>query len=105
MFPPVRQTGSRTLEIAAGIKNILNYRMGGGSTFDLQFEQLDPSVRFTGNGSILPGSDGLVLPFEAVNLKAVDIKIVKIFETNVLQFLQVNNISATASFVAWENRS
>ena len=93
VFPPVRQTGSRTLEIVAGIKNILNYRMSEGSSFDLQFEQLNPSVRFTGNGNILPGSDGLVLPFEAVNLKAVEVKIVKIFETNVLQFLQVNALA------------
>lgn len=92
VYPPVRQTGSRTLEIAAGIRNVVNYRMPEGSTFDLAFEQLNPSVRFTGNGNILPGSDGLVLPFEAVNLKAVDIKIVKIFESNVLQFLQVNTI-------------
>lgn len=93
VYPPVRQTGSRTLEIEAGVRNVLNYRMSDGSTFDLAFEQLNPSVRFTGNGSILPGSDGLVLPFEAVNLKAVDIKIVKIFETNVLQFLQVNTLA------------
>ncbi|HEX8060387.1 MAG TPA: MG2 domain-containing protein, partial [Cyclobacteriaceae bacterium] len=92
VYPPVRQTGSRTLEVEAGVRNILNYKMADGSTFDLAFEQLNPSVRFTGNGSILPGSDGLVLPFEAVNLKAVDIKIVKIFESNVLQFLQVNNL-------------
>jgi uncharacterized protein YfaS (alpha-2-macroglobulin family) len=90
VYPPVRQTGSRSLEIAAGIRNVLNYRMSEGSQFDLAFEQLNPSVRFTGNGTILPGSDGLVLPFEAVNLKAVDIKIIKIFESNVLQFLQVN---------------
>jgi uncharacterized protein YfaS (alpha-2-macroglobulin family) len=95
VYPPVRQTGSRTLEIEAGVKNILNYRMAEGSTFDVAFEQLNPSVRFTGNGSILPGSDGLVLPFEAVNLKAVDVKIVKIFETNVLQFLQVNNFEGS----------
>lgn len=92
VYPPVRQTGSRTLEISAGIRNVVNYRMPEGSTFDLAFEQLNPSIRFTGNGNILPGSDGLVLPFESVNLKAVDIKIVKIFETNVLQFLQVNTL-------------
>jgi uncharacterized protein YfaS (alpha-2-macroglobulin family) len=92
VYPPVRQTGSRTLEIKAGIRNVLNYRMADESAFDVAFEQLNPAVRFTGNGNILPGSDGLVLPFEAVNLKAVDIKIVKIFETNVLQFLQVNTL-------------
>ncbi len=60
VYPPVRQTGSRTLEIEAGVKNILNYRMSDGMTFDLAFEQLVPAVRFSGNGNILPGSDGLV---------------------------------------------
>jgi hypothetical protein len=31
------------------------------------------------------------MPFESVNLKSVDVQIVKIFENNVLQFLQVND--------------
>ncbi len=53
------------------------------SEFDVEFERLSPAVRFTGKGSILPGTDGLVLPFEAVNLKAVDVKVVKIFESDI----------------------
>jgi uncharacterized protein YfaS (alpha-2-macroglobulin family) len=91
VYPPVRQTGSRSLTIEAGIKNVLNFKMPEGSAFDVAFEQLSPAVRFTGKGTILPSSDGLVMPFEAVNLKAVDVQIVKIFESNVVQFLQVND--------------
>ena len=92
VFPPVRQTGSRKLTIEAGIKNVLDYRMKEGTSFDVAFEQLNPAVRFTGKGTILPSSDGLVMPFEAVNLKSVDVQIIKIFETNVMQFLQVNDM-------------
>ncbi len=92
IFPPVRQTGQKTLTVEAGIKNILNYRMSSGGAFDVVFEQVAPSVRFVGKGNILPSTDGLILPFEAVSLKAVDIQIIKIFEHNVLQFLQVNNL-------------
>jgi len=91
VYPPVRQTGSRTLTVEGGIRNILNYRMSEGATFEVAFEQLNPAVRFTGKGTILPSSDGLVMPFEAVNLKSVDVEIVKIFENNVIQFLQVND--------------
>ncbi len=91
VYPPVRQTGSRTLTVEEGIRNSLNYRMPQGGSFEIAFEQLLPAVRFTGNGSILPSSDGLVMPFESVNLKSVDVQIVKIFENNVLQFLQVND--------------
>jgi uncharacterized protein YfaS (alpha-2-macroglobulin family) len=92
VFPPVRQTGSRTLTIEAGLRNVVNYKMSEGFTSDVVFEQLNPAVRFTGNGSILPASDGLVLPFEAVNLRSVEVQIVKIFENNVLQFFQVNEM-------------
>ncbi|MEJ0056502.1 MAG: MG2 domain-containing protein [Bacteroidota bacterium] len=96
IFPPVRQTGSKTLTVEAGIKNILNYRMAQGSSMDVIFEQVAPSVRFVGKGNILPSTDGLILPFEAVNLKAVDIQIVKVFEKNVLQFLQVNDFDGNS---------
>ena len=81
VFPPVRQTGSKTLTVEAGIKNVLNYRMSQGSSFDVVFEQVKPSVRYIGKGNILPSTDGLVLPFEAVSLKAVDIQIIKIFRS------------------------
>ncbi|MEY4929710.1 MAG: hypothetical protein RI909_434, partial [Bacteroidota bacterium] len=91
VYPPVRQTGSRTLSVEAGIKNILDYRMPKSASFDVAFEQSLPAVRFTGKGNILPSSEGLVMPFEAVNLKAVDVKIIKIYENNVLQFLQSND--------------
>jgi uncharacterized protein YfaS (alpha-2-macroglobulin family) len=92
VYPPVKQTGARTLTVEAGIRNVLNYRMPEGTTAEVTFEQLNPAVRFTGNGSILPASDGLVLPFEAVNLRSVEVQIVRIFESNVLQFFQVNEM-------------
>lgn len=95
VFPPVRQTGSKKLTVDAGVKNILDYRLKEGGTYDVVFEQLNPAVRFTGRGTILPSSDGLILPFEAVNLKTVDVQIIKVFESNILQFLQVNQFDGS----------
>ena len=66
--------------------------MTKASSSPVVFEQLKPQVRFVGKGSILPGTDGLILPFEAVNLKAVDLTVLQIFESNMLQFLQVNDL-------------
>lgn len=96
VYPPVRQKGSMKLTVESGIRNVLDYRLKQGGEFDVMFEQLNPAVRFTGKGSILPSSDGLILPFEAVNLKSVEVQIVKIFENNVLQFLQVNDLDGNA---------
>ncbi len=95
VFPPVRQTGSRQLVIEAGIRNSLDFKMPMGGTFEVAFEQLLPAVRFTGKGNILPSSDGLILPFEAVNLKSVNVQVVKIFENNIVQFLQVNDFEGS----------
>lgn len=92
VYPPTRQSGTKTLFVEAGIRNINDYRMKEASSTEVVFEQLKPAVRFLGNGSILPGTNGLVLPFESVNLKAVDVSISKVFENNIAQFLQVNNL-------------
>lgn len=95
VYPAVRQTGSKTIRVEAGIRNILDYKMKEATTAEIVFEQVAPAVRFTGKGSILPSTDGLVLPFEAVNLNSVDITVTKIFEQNILQFLQVNTYDGT----------
>lgn len=92
VFPPVRQTGSKTLLINAGISNVLDYKLISGHSFVVGFEQLKPAVRFVGKGTLLPATEGLVMPFEAVSLKAVDVMILKVYERNVLQFLQVNDM-------------
>ncbi|HCW07933.1 MAG TPA: hypothetical protein DGG95_11285 [Cytophagales bacterium] len=93
VYPPVRQTGTKTVYVEAGLRNINDFRMKEQTSVDVLFEQLKPEVRFVGKGTILPSTDGLILPFEAVNLRSVDVSIKKVFENNILQFLQVNNIS------------
>lgn len=92
VYPPVRQAGTKTIHIEAGVRNILDYRMKTATSAEVVFEQVAPAVRFTGKGSILPSTQGLVLPFEAVNLRSVEVEIIKIFENNMLQFLQTNNL-------------
>lgn len=96
VYPSVRQTGSKTLSINKAIRNVMDHRMKRDSVTQVEFEQLNPAVRFTGKGSVLPSTDGLIMPFEAVNLKSVDVEIIKIFEKNVIQFFQVNDYSGVA---------
>jgi hypothetical protein len=93
VYPAARQAGSKTISIEAGVRNILDFKMRKRATWDVMFEQLKPEIKISGKGVILPSTDGLVLPFEAVNLRSVDVEIVKVFENNVLQFLQVNSLS------------
>ncbi|UII21103.1 alpha-2-macroglobulin family protein [Fulvivirga ligni] len=92
VYPPARQAGTKKVIVSSGIRNILDYRMSKSETHQVTFAQLSPAVRVKGKGSILPSSDGLVFPFEAVSLKAVDVEVIQIFESNIIQFLQTNDL-------------
>jgi uncharacterized protein YfaS (alpha-2-macroglobulin family) len=84
--------GNYTVNINAGIKNTWGDVLDKGFTANINFQNRMPSVKIHGKGNILPTSGRLVLPFESINLNAVDISIIKIFENNVPQFLQENNL-------------
>jgi uncharacterized protein YfaS (alpha-2-macroglobulin family) len=80
--------------LAPSLKSFMNNALEEEVSFYVKFESLKPAVRFINKGVILPNSsDGLILPFQAVNLNAVDVYILKIYEDNVFQFLQTNNFS------------
>lgn len=92
VYPPVRQTGIKSIFISPGIKNILGYALQKEIQNQVEFEQIKPAVRTVGKGTILPSTQGLIFPFEAVNLKAVEVRIIRIYEENVPQFLQINEL-------------
>jgi alpha-2-macroglobulin len=92
VYPQSRLNGAKTIHVETGIKNIIGYKLKSRYSLELQFEDLKPQVKLVGKGVILPGSKGLILPFQAVNLNAVDVKIIKIYEKNIPQFMQVNNL-------------
>jgi uncharacterized protein YfaS (alpha-2-macroglobulin family) len=94
-YPVIRQTGEDNLSIQQGLINIQGSPLGSLHTEAITFEMPKPAVRLSGKGVILPSSKGLVFPFEAIKLKAVDIKIIKIFENNIGYFLQVNRLDGS----------
>lgn len=87
-----RITGTREVVVHKGVKNFKGYGMSESYNTTVEFEAVKPQVKLIGNGTILPNSGGLIFPFEAVALKKVDVRVIKIKETNVHQFLQVNNL-------------
>ena len=89
--------GSFTVNSNAGIRNKWGQILAGNFTSNIVFENRKPSVKIFGKGNILPNSGKLVLPFDAVNLAAVDISILKIYENNVPQFFQENEMGGNNS--------
>lgn len=93
IYPNQRTTGSKLLTINAGIKNIAGHAMNNPYTGMITFEQEKPKVALLGNKAIIPSQEsGLIFPFEAVSLSAVDVYITKVFTNNVLQYFQDNDL-------------
>lgn len=88
-----RVTGNRKIAVRAGIKNLNNIRMKNNSSWNVSISDTEPALRLVGKGSIVPNSNGLIFPFEAVGLNAVDVEVFKIYNDNILQFLQSNLLS------------
>ncbi|MCS7035920.1 MAG: MG2 domain-containing protein [Saprospiraceae bacterium] len=94
VYPREPLSGKHRLIVEDGLRSAGGAMLDGRSEWPLDFGALRPQVRLVGNGAIVPkNSDGQVLfPFEATGLRAVDVEIFKIFQSNILQFLQTNDI-------------
>ncbi|KGO87205.1 membrane protein [Flavobacterium rivuli WB 3.3-2 = DSM 21788] len=86
--------GNFLVEVFQGIESTEGFKTKQSHTENISFEQLKPEVRFVKSGTILPASSNLKINFEAVNLSAVDVKVYRIFENNVMQFLQDNEMES-----------
>jgi uncharacterized protein YfaS (alpha-2-macroglobulin family) len=82
-----------TVNVERGIKNMKGEKLDAAFSTELVIKLLPPQVELLKAGNIMPESDNLILPFRAVNLKAVDLRIIKIYENNILSFLQANRMS------------
>ncbi|MEA3461670.1 MAG: MG2 domain-containing protein, partial [Bacteroidota bacterium] len=91
VYPAVRLQGGKKLLVSDAVRNTLDYNLVESYSRDIVFTSIDPDVALIGDGVILPGTDGLIFPFKAVNLKAVNVRIIKIFEDNIGQFFQENH--------------
>ncbi|EGV43196.1 hypothetical protein BZARG_1143 [Bizionia argentinensis JUB59] len=92
VYPESKLVGDIQVNVFQGISNTDGFKLKKQFSEKITFENLKPQVRLISNGSILPNSQQLKFNFEAVNLSAVDVRIIKIFEDNIVQFLQENNL-------------
>ena len=90
-----RLVGEYQLVIDKNIKNTNGQSLPDGIETMIDFQFLKPALRLPGRGVIMPDNGSVIFPFEAVNLKAVDLRIVKVFPSNMINFLQDKSLSDT----------
>lgn len=90
VYAPERLQGNFSVFVNEGVEDIYHRKIKQAFTANVFFENREPAVTIPGKGVILPDSGKLMMPFEAVNLSAVDVSIIKIYENNVPQYFQNN---------------
>jgi uncharacterized protein YfaS (alpha-2-macroglobulin family) len=90
IYAPERLQGNFSAFVNEGVEDISHKKIIKTYSANVFFENRLPAVTIPGKGVILPDSGKLMMPFEAVNLNAVDVSVIKIYENNVPQYFQNN---------------
>ncbi len=93
VLPVINLEGNVDIRVEPTLRNQDGKTLNSAFTRQLDFSQNYPAILLEGNGVILPASKDLIFPFKAVNLNAVDLTIIKIFENNLPYFLQESDIN------------
>ncbi|MDR0988461.1 MAG: alpha-2-macroglobulin [Prevotellaceae bacterium] len=86
--------GPLTVKVDQAVTNRTGNKLGTSHTLSFDQEAFKPQVTIATDAAILPDSKSLLIPFRAVNLYAVDLHILRIYQSNVLRFFQVNNLAS-----------
>lgn len=97
IYPTQTVTSEVQLVIDQAVRNSAGFKLKEDYGTTVQFASLKPEVKLVDahDKAILPNSKGLRLNFQATGLNAVDVSVVRIYEDNMLQYLQVNSLGGS----------
>ena len=95
LYPAQPVTGEVAVVLQPGIRSADGKRLDALAEDTVSFAQTQPGVRFVGNGSILPATDRMTVPIEAVNVHSVQLTAFGIEEEKMGQFLQTNALGGS----------
>lgn len=87
----VQPTGMK-IQLSGKIASTSGKELGKAVTMDVSLEDAKPALRLVGSGVITPGNTQMVFPFEAINLRSVQVEVMRVYENNILQYLQENSL-------------
>ncbi|MFN8436161.1 MAG: MG2 domain-containing protein [Cytophagales bacterium] len=93
IYPIIPQNTNMSLWVSPSLRNFKDKKLTKDINLAIEFEELKPALKDLTKGVILPNTQGIVFPFEAVGLRTVKVTVTKIFQNNIPQFLQINTLS------------
>jgi len=92
IYPRQSLKGKVQLQLGVGIENSKGDKLPKMYMKQLIFSSQKPQIKFSGSGVIIPENKFLNIPFEAMNVKSVQVTAFRIYENNIGQFLQSNKL-------------
>ena len=83
------------LGVTSGIRSDNGMILQDDYEYALDLTEVQPKVRWTDEGVIIPNVDETTVYFDAICLNGVTLRIVRIFDDNILSFLQDNELTET----------
>ena len=96
---PGEYEGAMQLALKAGIRSRSGQTLSADKDYSLEVNEGLPAVRFINDGVILPETDELRVPFQAIGLRGVIVRVLKISEQNIGSFLQTNQLDGTGELM------
>ena len=81
--------------VTSGIRSDNGMILQDDYEYALDLTEVQPKVRWTDDGVIIPNVDETTIYFDAICLNGVTLRIVRIFDDNILSFLQDNELTET----------
>lgn len=96
VYPKGKPNEIEVLRVDQSIKNSKGIKLVKGKDKELYFNLEKPAVELLGDGVIMPSSGNVSFPFRAINLKGVNVRVLRIYEHNINQFFQTNQFDGSS---------
>ncbi len=83
------------LGVKSGIRSDNGMVLQEDYEYALDLTEVQPKVRWTDDGVIIPNVDETTVYFDAICLNGVTLRIIRVFDDNILSFLQDNELTET----------
>ena len=83
------------MKVASGIRSASDQLLQEEYEYTFDLTDYVPKVRWTDEGVIVPNVDETTIYFDAICLNSVTLRIVRVFDDNILSFLQDNELNET----------
>lgn len=93
VFPNKALNGTFQVEVLKGLQSKTGKRLAEGQRQTLVFAHVPPVLKFVDKGAILPPSAVVGVPFNATNLKSVQVTAFQVFPQNIPHYLQNYSLS------------